>query len=209
MKQKIPTVYDNMDKHYTYVAVKKKRNLALKNEFYLEAIFIDYAIIEDRLNSWLYHIAALNNRVDWNITKRNSVSPYLRKMVEDNKKRDTVTLSKKSITGKIDIIESVLKWSLSNSPRDELTKYEIALKEQIERQTDAYHYLTQLENLKEWLKYRNELIHALMHKSVDAIYKNIAEIEENGNMLGEYFDSEVRRIKKNNAIRRSVGLKTI
>jgi hypothetical protein len=46
-----------MDKKYdkleSYQNLHKKLNKALQNQFYLEAIFIEYAIIEDRLKSIL------------------------------------------------------------------------------------------------------------------------------------------------------------
>lgn len=44
---------NNDEKYDNYKIIYAKLNKALKNEFYLEAIFIEYAIMEDRLNSIL------------------------------------------------------------------------------------------------------------------------------------------------------------
>lgn len=45
----------NVDKQRTYKDMKVALNKALRNAFYFEAIFIEYAIIEDRLRSVLKH----------------------------------------------------------------------------------------------------------------------------------------------------------
>ena len=43
------------EKYYNYKEQFERLNKALKNEFYLEAIFIEYAILEDRTESVLRH----------------------------------------------------------------------------------------------------------------------------------------------------------
>ena len=43
------------EKYRNYKAQFDRLNKALKNEFYLEAIFIEYAILEDRTESVLHH----------------------------------------------------------------------------------------------------------------------------------------------------------
>lgn len=45
----------NITKYETYKAMHDSLNKAMKSEFYFEAIFIEYAIIEDRLRSVLTH----------------------------------------------------------------------------------------------------------------------------------------------------------
>ncbi len=46
---------NNQAKYLKYTELMEKLNEALKNEFYYEAIFIEYAIIEDRTSSMLKH----------------------------------------------------------------------------------------------------------------------------------------------------------
>lgn len=46
---------DNMQKYENYKEQFTRLNKALKNEFYLEAIFIEYAILEDRTESIMRH----------------------------------------------------------------------------------------------------------------------------------------------------------
>lgn len=45
----------NMKKYDTYKSMHDRLNRAISSEFYLEAIFIEYAILEDRLRSVLKH----------------------------------------------------------------------------------------------------------------------------------------------------------
>ena len=45
----------NYKKQKKYIDMNERLSLALKNEFYYEAIFIEYAILEDRTKSMLRH----------------------------------------------------------------------------------------------------------------------------------------------------------
>ena len=45
----------NYKKYYKYKELNEKLSASLKNEFYYEAIFIEFAIIEDRTSSMLRH----------------------------------------------------------------------------------------------------------------------------------------------------------
>ena len=46
---------NNYYKHEKYAELMEKLKKSLKNEFYYESIFIEYAIIEDRTESLLRH----------------------------------------------------------------------------------------------------------------------------------------------------------
>ena len=48
-------ISENMQKHFNYKEQFKRLNKAIDNNFYLEAIFIEYAIIEDRAESILLY----------------------------------------------------------------------------------------------------------------------------------------------------------
>lgn len=62
------------DKYDNYKVQFARLNKAIKNEFYLEAIFIEYAILEDRTESVLHHAglweAYLGNRKIANISTK-------------------------------------------------------------------------------------------------------------------------------------------
>ena len=66
-ERKIGVVIDNMDKCYTYAQHKGRYSQAMKYEFYFEALMIDYALMEDRLKSFLYHAGVLQLRTSFKI----------------------------------------------------------------------------------------------------------------------------------------------
>ena len=51
---------DNMQKYENYKEQMRRLKKALKEQFYLEAISIEYAIIEDRIESVLRHTGVFN-----------------------------------------------------------------------------------------------------------------------------------------------------
>jgi hypothetical protein len=53
-------ITDNMQKYANYKTQMGRLNKALTKQFYLEAIFIEYAIMEDRLESILRHSGKWN-----------------------------------------------------------------------------------------------------------------------------------------------------
>ena len=66
-----------MDKADTYKFLKGRLQRAMKAEFYLEALMIEYAIIEDRTESILRHA----EKWDTYLKKRNGRSPTLNSKV--------------------------------------------------------------------------------------------------------------------------------
>lgn len=57
-------ISDNMQKYENYRIQMGRLNKALTNQFYLEAIFIEYAMMEDRLESILRHSGKWNPKPD-------------------------------------------------------------------------------------------------------------------------------------------------
>lgn len=77
-------IADNMQKYANYKTQMGRLNKALTNQFYLEAIFIEYAIMEDRLESVLRHSGKWNPKPDSFVsldTKRKNVA----KLAEEKK----------------------------------------------------------------------------------------------------------------------------
>ena len=67
MTRCIDPVKNNTDKQNTYRTNISRYNKAMKEGFFLEALLIDYALMEDRLRSFLYHIGLLENRDSYSI----------------------------------------------------------------------------------------------------------------------------------------------
>ena len=58
----IASVGDNQEKRLTYRRWCGRYQKAMREGFYLEALLIDYALIEDALRSYLYHIGVIEAR---------------------------------------------------------------------------------------------------------------------------------------------------
>ena len=61
---------DNHQKYENYRVQSRRLASALRSGFYLEAVFIEYAIIEDRLESALTHAGAFNPKKQGTITSK-------------------------------------------------------------------------------------------------------------------------------------------
>lgn len=199
----IEPVKNNRDKQQTYSNNIRKYNRALKQGFYFEAILIDYALMEDRLRSFIYYIGGLKSKDSYKICK-GSVRDRITKIVGQYKQEsENNSLGITNISGKIKIIRATLLWAtnVEETPQD---KYLKTLKSQYEGQLDIGGLLDTLEDIQEWCKYRNELIHALMNKNINSIDQEVEIQAIKGMKLARYIDEQVKLLKKGNWIRRSV-----
>lgn len=93
---------DNMQKYANYKEQMGRLKKAFSNEFYLEAIFIEYAIMEDRLESILRHSGKWNPKPG-NFVSIDAKIKKVAKMAEE----------KKSIAHKyfsIELTDSIENW---------------------------------------------------------------------------------------------------
>lgn len=63
MADQFPTI-TNQEKRQVYAELKSKLKLALNKKFYFEAVMLEYAIIEDRTASVLFHAGVCENPYD-------------------------------------------------------------------------------------------------------------------------------------------------
>ena len=57
-------IADNIQKYYNYREQMTRLHKSLKQQFYLESIFIEYSIMEDRLESILRHAGEWEKMVE-------------------------------------------------------------------------------------------------------------------------------------------------
>lgn len=117
------------EKYLTYKAMKENLKRAIASEFYYEAIFIEYAILEDRLESLLRH-AGLN---DTDKNGRNfSYSKKLEKIRSNERFQEKFTRQKMTP----DFLDELKLWSekrnklvhaLAKTPYNNTSIKEIAL----------------------------------------------------------------------------------
>ena len=130
-ERRIAPVADNREKQLTYQEQMRRYSKAMKEEFFFEAILIDYAMLEDRLRSMLYHAGFFANRDKagcWKKTK-----PYFQSFVKQYKnEKENDTLGVTSISGKIKVIRSMLRWVSEADATNEKDRYLLRLKNQCE-----------------------------------------------------------------------------
>lgn len=201
----IEPVKDNHDKQRTYQEQLKKHKRAMTGEFYFEAIMIDYALMEDRLHSMLYHMGFLADRLDIKLYKKNR--PLLVEMVTACMDAEAAKkLGISNITGKLKLIRSVVHWA-ANAPEEQSDKYRAALNSRC-RELDLQELEQTLDAVVNWCEYRNEIVHAMMNKNMDSLSQFLRERAEEGLRLARTLDSHLRILKKRGRIRTAAGLPT-
>lgn len=95
----------NMQKYENYRMQMGRLSRAIKAEFYLEAIFIEYAVMEDRLESILVHAGKFNPEKQDNMHKK------LRKLEEIS--REKKALAHKYFSA--ELIQSIFSWKKSRN----------------------------------------------------------------------------------------------
>ena len=164
----IESVQNNYEKYLIYRDQMGRYKRAVRGGFYFEALLIDYAMLEDRLLAFLYHIGAVDDRyVSIKITGR--TKNYLKQIYGDS------PISLTTINGKLNLIRAVLRWAETDEEIAPNQRYQSTLKKQCREQLDLSGFLTKLDEIDKWKEYRNEVIHALMNKKSGAIYEQIEQ----------------------------------
>lgn len=101
-------VPENMLKYENYKEQMNRLKMAISNKFYLEAVFIEYAILEDRLESALRHSGKWNPKPDQHTSIDRKVRLLL-KQAEEKK-----SLAQKYF--KKDLMQEILNWKERRNP---------------------------------------------------------------------------------------------
>ena len=203
-ERKIKPVTDNLDKQRTYREHKGRYKRAMENEFFFEALLIDYALLEDRLRSMIYHMGFLKDRTAYKVWKKKSLC--LQEIISCYKSEsENCQLGISNISGKAKIVRCVLEWAAYTEGGYQQDKHLSALKSQCEG-LDIGGLLSALDELQDWCAYRNEVIHGLMNKNLDSLSMELKAHAEKGMQLANFFDSQEKLLKRGNKIRKSANL---
>jgi hypothetical protein len=172
----------NLDKYkaYKYSFAKLKR--AIDNEFYFEAILIEYAIFEDRINSLFRRIGFLNQSGNLPEGKRK----MLKRIFHTNNIRWN------DISTKIKLIETLITFEAIHLDNLEDKQY---LSELYLRIKPLNHEIQQITlQLSPWLKMRNRYVHALMEYKTTNLEIELKEFVTQGETIIRNLDQIVKRI---------------
>lgn len=165
-QRQISAVSSMKEKQQTYKTLTGRFDKAMKFEFYCEAILIDYAIIEDRLLSMLYHLGIRENR-DSHKFDNKLLKPIYQKLIGKYlPKESSNNLTIDSITGKMKLVKAAVEWAKDGYPEADNDKYLSALWSVFQNDKMNPDDTTELfDEIDKWRSYRNEIIHSLMNKN--------------------------------------------
>lgn len=218
-KQRVISPVETMQEKYeTYRAEMSRLKGALQQGFYFEAMLIEYALLEDRLRSFVYHAGLLQNRKASHLLPgKNAVRKDFNRIaqrvktwkLEDGKETGNTSnferLSVNKISDKIFIVRTIVLWSSELESLPDESRYLQALRGQCES-LDAAALLETLDAIDTWRMYRNEVIHSLMNKRMESVQQKLSEQVEQGVQLARQLDAQVTILKKNNRIREAARL---
>lgn len=218
-KQRVISPVETMQEKYeTYRAEMARLKGALQQGFYFEAMLIEYALLEDRLRSFVYHAGLLQNRkASHFLPGKNAVRKDFNRIaqrvktwkLEDGKETGNTSnferLSVNKISDKIFIVRTIVLWSSELESLPDESRYLQALRGQCES-LDAAALLETLDGIDTWRMYRNEVIHSLMNKRMESVQQKLSEQVEQGVQLARQLDAQVTILKKNNRIREAARL---
>ena len=190
---KVKIVESNSEKGETITKLIKKYNLAYKNEFYFECLWILYTIIEDRTSAFFYHLGFVNgdnrNKVTGSKYKQD-VRTILNMNIDDTR------YGFDKLSGKLNNIEKVINWSFSGENASNL--YQKDIKRIITKYAEYDDIQSTINYLQEdWRNIRNELTHGLCRKNMDSVNSNIKELIDNGYISIRKIDKLVSGISRN------------
>lgn len=205
-KPKIARVSDNKDKQRTYAYWKGRYKLAVKYQFYFEALMIDYALLEDRLTSILYHSGVLPNRQTLKMSARPTKDALRLILVSYGDFRENEAVKLTQISGKVRVIEAIANWAKNVKDGYRDNRYLSTLKSQYES-IDLECLQDTLHDIGSWCDYRNEVVHAALNKNLESLSSEIGNRAEEGFRLANTLDNQERLIKKEQKIRHAANLR--
>lgn len=194
---KITSVKDNKEKYENYKCQCSDLNSALKSKDYRSTILISYAMIEDRLISFLYYMNIIEKKESPFVP-----SDYIDKIIRPKlnhkfKDKNGKEISKKSsykiknIGAKISIMRIFLNNNNGNSFLDDC--YYI-----ISKYIGIDVYKNFIEDLEEWKDYRNEIIHDSFNKNINSLNINLESCAIIGSKLARTASKFTNAIKNKN-----------
>ena len=188
----------NIQKQDAYRVECGRLKKALEYGFYLEAVSIEYALIEDRLNALLYYSGIVSRKEKLMITK--FTKPYVKYVLNvDDSTRITIT----QIGVKIDLIRCLLMINEKNAakidesveskrnPGSKIRKeYLQTIVHRMDR-LDKDAVLELLEQIEDWKNKRNVLIHALLNRHSEASDDAKRECAKEGELLFRALDDKL------------------
>lgn len=202
MTPKIAPITTNIEKKTAYQIQMERFKHAKAGGFHLEAIFILYALIEDRLSAFLFH-AGITNATREKITRNRKVRPHLdSELTVLSAKQPNI----RNVSAKIKLIKELLAWSMNYTVNEPARNYKDALCKQINRTAGRDQMIETLIRIEGWCASRNELVHALLNKKVEDQEKILQDLVHEGEACNRSLQNFVKSFKVRNTLRRQFNI---
>lgn len=192
-KTTIQKVADNYEKQCNYTNLIARYKKACEQEFYFEALWILYAMIEDRTTSLLYYMGFLSSKDRLKITGSKKINYKVREILCENE-NDILYFSQ--LSNKINYIRKTVKWANTSEPSDD---YQELLKKYFTSTTfSKYNIFDCLNNLDEFRDKRNQIMHALFNKNYQAVSNEVCDLLNKGSSAVHIIDNCSKMMKQKN-----------
>ncbi|MBR4515632.1 MAG: hypothetical protein IKO61_12205 [Lachnospiraceae bacterium] len=204
--REIQVVKDNYEKQNTYRIQKGRYNKAIKDGYYFEALLIVYALLEDRLRSFIYYIGGISSHTSSKLDTGKTIKDNLRAIYFGSaEKAEGKNLSLSVISNKIRLVSEVVDWVI-NAEGELEDDYLKVLKKELEGCVDLDGTQQVLKKVSKWIKYRNEIMHALMNKKVEDLQEQLCDKVVEGMELVDFLDNQVKSLRRSKGIRKKMKL---
>ena len=195
-------VANNIEKGQAYQQQIERLNLARAQGFYFECIFILYALMEDRLSSFLFH-AGVTNKTRLKITTNLQVRPGLARIIQlDEVEMPQLTF----INSKIKLVRQILAWSRTYTVESAREIYPDVLCGQIAKTQLVEETIDLLVAIDTWRDARNELVHALLNRSPADMDAQLQALTDEGYRCWRGLNRFMNAFNDNNNIRRKFNI---
>lgn len=201
MTATLPCVASNKEKSLAYKEQLARYKNAVSQDFHFEGIFILYAMLEDRLSAFLFY-AGVTNCTREKLTTNLKVRPHLDLILARNGKTPR---GLRNISIKIDLIRSFLDWS-EGSIVDCGNDYASTLARQIQQTAGLESISQTLNEIQDWCKARNVLVHALLTRNPENLHSTLAALTSAGYSHCRKLDNFVKAFKRHNTIRKQFNI---
>ncbi len=193
----IKVVDDNKSKGFTYSKLTGRLSQAIREEYYLEAMVLEYAIFEDQFSEMLkmLGLVCISNRKLVSIDQHSeAIASLIRKKLDKN---NVIVFD--NITCKRDVIRQLAKPN-GKCPESLLVHKECILLADESRGnkkdgTRSKSLVKILGEIKDWNDARDQYIHAFYNKDYKTAMSQLPQLAEEGKKLSEELRKYTKRLK--------------
>lgn len=205
MKQMIKEVINGEEKRSGYAILITRNNEAINQGFFFESVLIEYALIEDRLDSLLWAAGVLND-IGGKYSVGNKKNKEQLRSIYFRKYPDKKQIVLQNISVKSNMIRALIDFA--NIDLNINDRYLTLLKEALSG-IDLKGLSDILDQLELWISFRNEIIHDSARKNIKALIANAEKCAKEGITIFRKIDNESDKLSRYTNIRKAINMPSV